>query len=100
MAQAAAKAKTPLLAAGAAIAGVGGGLLLKDRMGGKSSRNPIKKLKGVSLPKPNGKLDLSKIDLSKLDLETVKSTAQRVNTLSQRAYDIAAAAESTRKKHR
>jgi hypothetical protein len=95
VAQAAAKAKAPLIAAGAAMAGVGGGLLLKDRMGGKSSRNPIKKLKGVSLPRPNGKLDLSKIDL-----ETVKSAAERVNSLSQQAYDIAATAEKARKKQR
>jgi hypothetical protein len=52
------------------------------------------KLRRMSLPKPNGKLNLSKVDL-----KAVKSTAERISSLGQQAADIAAAAEKTRKKN-
>ena len=93
VAAAASKAKTPLIAGGAAIAGAAGGLLVKNRM--NASKGPMQKLRRVSLPKPNGKLNLSKVDLA-----TMKSTAERISSFGQQAADIAAAAEKTRKKNK
>ena len=86
VAEAASKAKTPLIAGGAALAGAAGGILVKNRAG--SSRGPLSKL--PSMPSVN---------LSKVDLETVKSAAERVSSLSRQAADIADAAEKTRKKN-
>ncbi len=91
VAAAASKAKTPLIAGGAAIAGAAGTILVKNRM---APKGPMQKLKRVSLPKPNGSLK------GKLDLETMKSTAERVSSFGQQAADIAAAAEKTRKKNK
>jgi hypothetical protein len=93
VAAAASKAKTPLIAGGAAIAGAAGGLLVKNRI--NASKGPMQKLRRVSLPKPNGKLNLSKVDLT-----TMKSTAERISSFGQQAADIAAAAEKTRKKNK
>jgi hypothetical protein len=91
VAEAASKAKTPLIAGGAALAGAAGGILVKNRTG--SSRGPLAKL-------PRGKLpSMPSLNLSKVDLETVKSTAERVGSLSRQAADIADAAEKTRKKN-
>ena len=88
---AASKAKTPLIAGGAAVAGAAGTILVKNRL---AAKGPIQKLRRVSLPKPNGSLT------SKVELKTVKETAERVSALGQQAADIAAAAEKTRKKNR
>jgi len=91
VAEAASKAKTPLIAGGAAVAGAVGGVLVKNRI--DASRGPMQKLRRVSLPTPSRALT------RKIDLGTVKSTAERVGSLSQQAADIAAAAEKTRKKN-
>ena len=91
VAEAASKARTPLIAGGAAVAGAVGGVLVKNRI--NASRGPMQKLRRVSLPRPNRALT------RKIDLGTVKSTAERVGSLSQQAADIAAAAEKTRKKN-
>jgi hypothetical protein len=92
VAAAVSKAKTPLIAGGAALAGGAAGFLIKQRA--SASKGPVQRLRRVSLPKPNGKLDLSKFDLG-----TVRSTAERVSAFGQQAADVAAAAEKTRKKH-
>ncbi len=91
VADAASKAKTPLIAGGTALAGVAAGAVLKSRMNNKSSKNPLKRLSGVSMPKP---------DLSGLDLDTIKSTAERVSAYGKQVSDIAAAAEKTHKKNK
>jgi len=84
IADAASKVKTPLIAGGTALLGVAAGAAIKDRVGRKS-KNPIKRMRGSSMPK--------------LDLDTVKTTADRVSTYGQQASDIAAAVEKTRKKN-
>ena len=61
----------------------------------KRSKNPLNRLRGVSLPKPTTKLNLSELDLDK-----VKSTAERVSAYSQQASDIATAVQKTRKKNK
>jgi Tfp pilus assembly protein PilN len=92
MAAVASKAKTPLIAGGAALTGGAAAFLINQRA--TASKGPIQRLRRVSLPKPNGKLDLSKVDLG-----TIKSTAERVSAFGQQAADVAAAAEKARKKH-
>jgi hypothetical protein len=62
-------------------------VMIKNRAG--RSRAPIKKLRGVPLPRPNGKLDIG----------AVRATAERVSSLGQQAADIAGAIEKTRKKN-
>jgi hypothetical protein len=84
--KAASKAKTPLIAGGAVLAGAAAGALAKSRV--DASKGPMRKL--PSMPSLN---------LSKVDLETVKSAAERVGSLSRQAADIADAAEKTRKKN-
>jgi hypothetical protein len=84
IADAAGKAKTPLIAGGTALLGVAAGAAMNHRLSGKS-KNPIKRLRGAS-PR-------------KLDLETVKQAADRVSAYGQQASDIAAAVEKTRKKN-
>ena len=93
--EAASKAKTPLIAGGTALVGVAAGAVLKDRFGTKRSKNPLNRLRGVSLPKPTTKLNLSELDLDK-----VKSTAERVSAYGQQASDIATAVQKTRKKNK
>lgn len=95
VAEAASKAKTPLIAGGTALAGAAAGAVLRDRLATKRSKNPLKRLRGVSMPRP-----ASKMDLGKLDLNTVKSMADRVSAYGQRASDIAAAVEQTRNKRK
>jgi hypothetical protein len=95
VADAASKAKTPLIAGGTALVGVAAGAMAKDRLAANRSNNPLKRLRGVSMPKP-----VSKLDLSKLDMDTVKSAAERVSVYGQQASDIAAAVEKTRKKNK
>ena len=84
IADAAGKAKTPLIAGGTALLGVAAGTAISGRLSGKS-RNPITRLRGASMPK--------------LDLDTVKLAADRVSAYGQQASDIAAAVEKTRKKN-
>lgn len=92
--EAASKAKTPLIAGGTALVGAAAGAVVKDRLEKSRSKGPLQQLRGISLPKPSGKLNLAK-----LDLEKVKSVADRVSAYGQQASDIASAAEKTRKKN-
>ena len=92
---AASKAKTPLVVGGTALVGAAAGAVVKDRLGKKRSRNPLNRLRGVSLPKPTTKLNLSELDLDK-----VKRTGERVSAYGQQASDIATAMEKTRKKNK
>ena len=84
IADAAGKAKTPLIAGGTALLGLAAGAAISGRLSAKS-KNPIKRMRGASLPK--------------LDLDKVKLAADRVSAYGQQASDIAAAAEKTRKKN-
>ena len=84
IADAAGKAKTPLIAGGTALLGVAAGAAINGRLSGKS-RNPIKRMRGASMPK--------------LGLDTVKLAADRVSAYSRQASDIAAAVEKTRKRN-
>ena len=95
VAEAASRAKTPLIAGGTALMGAAAGAVINDRLATNRSKNPLKRIRGVSMPKPTAKLDLGK-----LDLDTVKSTADRVTAYGQQASDIAAAVEKTRKKNK
>jgi hypothetical protein len=92
VAQAAAKAKTPLIAVGTALAGAAAGAVINDRLAAHRSNSPVKRLAGVSMPKPVA-------DLRKLDPDTVKSAAERVSAYGQQVSDIAAAVQKTRKKN-
>ncbi len=94
VAGAASKAKTPLIAGGTALAGAAVGVLVKSRLVTSKSKNPLKRLGGVSMPKP-----ATKLDLGKLDLEAVKTAGERVSAYGKQASDIAAALEKTRKKN-
>jgi hypothetical protein len=86
----ASKAKVPLIAGGTAIAGAAAGVVLKDRLGASQSKNPLKRLGGMSMPK----------SVEKLDLDTVKSAAERVSAYGQQASDVVEAIEKTRKKNK
>ena len=87
VADAASKAKTPLIAGGTALAGVAAGALIKSLAGGNGkSRSPLKKLGGMK-PAAN------------IDLDTIKTVADRVTAYGQQASDIADAVEKTRKKN-
>ena len=86
----ASKAKVPLIAGGAAIVGAAAGVVLKDRVGPSKSKNPLKRLDGMSMPK----------SVAKLDLDTVKSAADRVSAYGQQASDIAGVIEKTRQKNK
>jgi hypothetical protein len=88
----ASKAKGPLLAGGAALAGVAGGIALKSR---DQNRRPIKRLTSVHLPKSVRNLDLGKLDADKL-----AKAARRVQSIGEQVGDVADAAEKTRKKHK
>jgi hypothetical protein len=91
VADAASKAKTPLIAGGTAIAGAAVGAVVRDRLNG-SSKGPIRRLRGASLPKPAR-------NLRKVDLDTVKTFADRMSAYGRQASDIAEAVERTRKKN-
>jgi hypothetical protein len=86
--EAAGKARTPLIAGGTALLGVAAGAAINGRLSGKS-KNPIKRIRGASVPKA----------MTKLDLDAVKSAADKVSAYGQQASDIAAAVEKTRKKN-
>ncbi len=89
VAGAASKAKVPLIAGGTALAGAAGGAALRSRAGASKSKNPLKRMGNLSMPK----------SASKLDLDTVKNAAERVSAYGQQASDIASAVEKTRKKN-
>ena len=91
----ASKAKTPLIVGGTALAGAAAGAVIKDRFDTKRSKNPLNRLRGISLPRPTTKLNLSGVDLDK-----VKSTAERVSAYGQQASDIAGAVQKTQKKNK
>jgi hypothetical protein len=79
VAAAASKAKTPLIVGGAAIAGVAGGLVAKNRVSSsKRGRRPR-----FSLPTRDGKLDL----------DAVASAARRVGAMGEQVGEIANALE-------
>ena len=84
------KAKTPLIVGGTAVAGVAAGAIARGRLGKRRSKNPLARLRALSVPKPS---------LDKLDLETVKSAADRVTAYGKQASDMASALEKTQKKH-
>jgi hypothetical protein len=90
--QLASKAKAPLLAGGAALAGVAGGVALKSR---NESRRPIKSLRSVSLPK-----SFKNIDLGKVDLDAIADAGRKVRSIGEQVGDVVDAAEKTRKKHK
>lgn len=90
---AASKARVPLIAGGTALVGAAAGAVIKDRFGTKRSKNPLNRLRGVSLP-------TSKLNLSGLDLDKIKNGAERVSAYGQQASDIAGAMEKTRKKNK
>ncbi len=91
MSNAASKAKTPLFAAGAAVAGLAGGIALKSRT---EQRKPTKRLRG-GMPK-----SIRKMDLSRVDLDKITSAARKVRSFGEQVGDVADAADKTRKKHK
>lgn len=99
VADAASKAKTPLIAGGTALAGAAVGVVIKSRLGaGNGKKGPLKRL-GASKPMANLAKPMAKLDLGKLDLDAVKSLATQMKAYSQQASDIADAVEKTRKKN-
>jgi hypothetical protein len=86
------KVKTPLLAGGAALAGLAGGVALKSRM---EHRRPIEKLRFRAIPR-----SLRSIDLGKVDLAAIAEVGRRMRSIGEQAGDVADAAEKTRKKHK
>ena len=92
VADAAAKAKTPLIAGATALVGAAGGAVIKSRLeAGNSKKSPLKRL--------GGSKQMAKLDLGKLDLDTVKTLATQMKAYGQQASDIADAVEKTRKKN-
>ena len=92
VADAAAKAKTPLIAGATALVGAAGGAVIKSRLGaGSGKKSPLKRL--------GGSKQMAKLDLGKLDLDTVKTLATQMKAYGQQASDIADAVEKTRKKN-
>jgi len=92
VADAAAKAKTPLIAGAIALVGAAGGAVIKSRLGaGKSKKSPLKRL--------GSSKQMAKLDLGKLDLDTVKTLATQMKLYGQQASDIAEAVEKTRKRN-
>ena len=86
VADAAAKAKTPLIAGATALVGVAGGAVIKSRLGaGNSKKSPLDQM--------------AKLDLGKLNLDTVRTLATQMKLYGQQASDIADAVEKTRKKN-
>ena len=85
--QTASKAKTPLVAGGAVLAGIAGGVALKGR---NESRRPLKALRSVSLPK----------SLKNIDLDQLIEAGRTVRSLGDQVGDVADTAAKTRKKHK
>jgi len=89
--QLASKAKAPLLAGGAAIAGIAGGGALKSR---NDSRRPLQALRSVSLPKSLPK------SLKNIDVEQMIEVGRQVRAIGEQVGDVADTAAKTRKKHK
>jgi hypothetical protein len=83
------KAKTPLIAGGAAVAGLASGAALKARSGGRQ------KVLGVSMPKPNGLLKSSGL---KFDPDTLTRAAKQAGLWGRRVEHVATEVEHARKK--
>jgi hypothetical protein len=81
-----------LVAGGAALAGIAGGVALKSR---NESRRPLKALRSVQLPK-----SLKNVDLSKIDVDAIMDAARQVRSIGEQVGDVVDAAEKTRKKHK
>ena len=94
MAQIASKAKTPVLAGGAALAGIAGALVMRDR---SKTRNPLKKMSARSMPKGMSK-SLNKLDPSKVDVDSLTSAGRRVGKIGQQVGAVAEATDWARKK--
>lgn len=89
IARIASKARTPLIAGGAALAGIAGGVAI----GRSRSKGRFQRLTS-SIPRP-----LKRIDLSKVDFDALTSAGRRVRAIGQQIGDVADATERTRKKH-
>jgi hypothetical protein len=83
----ASKAKTPILAGGAALAGIAGGVALKSRT---ESKRTTKRFRSVQLPKA----------FKNIDLEQVIEAGRTVRAIGEQVGDVADTAEKTRKKHK
>jgi hypothetical protein len=83
----ASKAKTPLVAGGAALAGIAGGLALKSRT---ESKRPTKRFRAVQLPK----------SLKNVDLDQLIEAGRRVRSIGEQVGDVADTADKTHKKHK
>jgi hypothetical protein len=84
----ASKAKTPLVAGGAALAGLAGGVALKNRT--EAKRRPTSRFRSVQLPK----------SLKNIDLEQIIDAGRRVRSIGEQVGDVADTADKTRKKHK
>jgi hypothetical protein len=84
------KARTPLLAGGAALAGIAGGVAI----GRSRSKGRMRRLGSPSLPSK-----LTRVDLSKLNLDALTSAGRRVREIGEQVGEIADATERTRKEH-
>ncbi|HEY7267406.1 MAG TPA: hypothetical protein VH501_06900 [Solirubrobacterales bacterium] len=87
MSNLASKAKTPLLAGGAALAGVAGGIALKSRT---ASKRRTGRFRSVQLPKA----------LKNIDVEQVIDAGRQVRAIGEQVGDVADTAARTRKKHK
>jgi hypothetical protein len=83
----ASKAKTPLLAGGAALAGLAGGVALKSRT---ESKRPTKRFRSVQLPR----------SFKNIDFEQLIEAGRRVRSIGEQVGDVADTADKTRKKHK
>jgi hypothetical protein len=92
--QVASKAKIPLVAGGAALAGIAGALVMRDR---STTRNPLKKMSAPSMPKGMSK-SLNKLDPSNVDIDSLTSAGRRVGKIGQQVGAVAEAADWARKK--
>jgi hypothetical protein len=83
----ASRAKTPLIAGGAALAGLAAGAVLTDRTGKRRNF-----LNGISLPRPNGRLRKG----INVDPEAIASAAKRVGTFGQQVSRVATEVQKAR----
>jgi hypothetical protein len=87
VANAASKAKTPLVAGGAALAGLAGGVALKSRT---ASKRTTKRFRTVQLPK----------SLKNIDLDQVIEAGRRIRSIGEQVGEVADTADKTHKKHK
>lgn len=91
------KAKVPLLAGGAAAVGIAGGAAARKLGAPKPAPSRFGGLKGVSLPRPKGGVDLSKVDLPKVDIDSLTAAGKRAGEIGRQIGEIAGAVERARK---